>query len=174
MNSICLSFMLATSPGSSTPAPIPVPESVATLALQQVRTQYENRHPGTRLTFDDTACPQQGQYEFGAETLRLRAEHRLWPGEREYAVGDLLDGKRMEFPLPDAPPGSPAFTRRGLEGPTPGVSHFLLGAAAGALAGGAGGVLLSPNAESRNLNGLVFGLTGGLVGGLLALAYESF
>ena len=153
---------------------VPVPESVVTLAREQVRTQYENRHPGTRLTFDEPGCAQQGQYEFGTETLKLRAEHRLWPGEREYALSDLLDGKRIEFPLPDAPPGSPAFTHRGLDGPAPGVSHFLLGAAAGALAGGTGGVLLSPNAESRPLNGLVFGLTGALVGGLLTLAYESF
>lgn len=40
---------------------------------------------------------------------------------------------------------------------------------AGGSVGAAGGSLLSPNAESQGLNALVFGLSGALTGGLVAL-----
>ena len=43
------------------------------------------------------------------------------------------------------------------------------GAASGAAVGGFGGALLSPNDVSRGMNALVFGLTGALIGGVIAL-----
>jgi hypothetical protein len=43
------------------------------------------------------------------------------------------------------------------------------GGLVGAAAGGVGGAVLSPNDESRALNALVFGLTGAILGGGLAL-----
>lgn len=47
--------------------------------------------------------------------------------------------------------------------------RLMVGVAGGAVAGAAGGSLLSPNAESQGLNALVFGLSGALTGGLVAL-----
>lgn len=49
-----------------------------------------------------------------------------------------------------------------------GNGRILLGAAAAGSAGVAGGAILSPNSESRGLNTLVFGLSGALVGGVIA------
>ncbi len=50
-----------------------------------------------------------------------------------------------------------------------GSKRVLIGAMGGAALGGTGGALLSPNDESRGLNTLVFGLSGALVGGAIAL-----
>lgn len=47
--------------------------------------------------------------------------------------------------------------------------RFLIGAAIGGTGGAVSGAVLSPNAESRTLNALVFGLVGTLLGGLTAL-----
>lgn len=47
--------------------------------------------------------------------------------------------------------------------------RFLIGAGIGAGAGAMGGAMLSPNAESRGMNALVFGLTGAIVGGISGL-----
>ncbi len=45
--------------------------------------------------------------------------------------------------------------------------RMLAGAGTGAALGVGGGILLSPNDESRGLNGLVFGLSGALIGGAI-------
>ncbi|MBY0472106.1 hypothetical protein K2X30_13145 [bacterium] len=50
-----------------------------------------------------------------------------------------------------------------------GSQRILFGAGVGAVAGAGGGAALSPNDESRGLNALVFGLSGALVGGVVAL-----
>lgn len=47
--------------------------------------------------------------------------------------------------------------------------RLLVGVGGGAALGAAGGSLLSPNSESQGLNALVFGLSGALTGGLVAL-----
>lgn len=47
--------------------------------------------------------------------------------------------------------------------------RLMTGVGTGAGSGALGGALLSPNAESRGLNALVFGLSGALVGGTIAL-----
>ena len=54
-----------------------------------------------------------------------------------------------------------------------GRKRVLIGAGLGISAGAVGGALLSPNEESRALNALVFGLSGALAGGLIALLTES-
>jgi hypothetical protein len=46
---------------------------------------------------------------------------------------------------------------------------FLAGAAIGGAAGAGGGAALSPDAENRSLNALIFGLTGAIAGGLTGL-----
>lgn len=47
--------------------------------------------------------------------------------------------------------------------------RFLVGSGIGAVAVGGTAIALSPNAESRGMNALVFGLVGALVGGLVGL-----
>ncbi len=47
--------------------------------------------------------------------------------------------------------------------------RLTVGVAGGAALGAAAGSLLSPNSESQGLNALVFGLSGALTGGLVAL-----
>jgi hypothetical protein len=50
-----------------------------------------------------------------------------------------------------------------------GKDRVLVAVAAGSVAGAGGGASLSPNDESRGLNAIVFGLSGALVGGAVAL-----
>jgi hypothetical protein len=57
-------------------------------------------------------------------------------------------------------PGCASLTQR---------DRLAVGVLGGAAAGAAGGSILSPNAESQSLNALVFGLSGALTGGLIAL-----
>ncbi len=47
--------------------------------------------------------------------------------------------------------------------------RLMVGVIGGAAAGAASGSVLSPNPESQSLNALVFGLSGALTGGLIAL-----
>lgn len=54
-----------------------------------------------------------------------------------------------------------------------GRARFLIGTGIGAGMGATGGALFSPNEESTNLNALVFGLTGALLGGVTALLTDS-
>ena len=57
-------------------------------------------------------------------------------------------------------PGCASLTQR---------DRLMVGVSGGAVVGAAGGSLLSPNPESQGLNALVFGLSGALTGGLIAL-----
>lgn len=52
---------------------------------------------------------------------------------------------------------------------SPSTERVIVGSAAGALAGSIGGATLSPNADDRGLNALVFGLSGALTGGAIAI-----
>ena len=47
--------------------------------------------------------------------------------------------------------------------------RFLIGGAIGGAGGATAGALLSPNAESRGLNALVFGLVGTVAGAVIGL-----
>ena len=48
-----------------------------------------------------------------------------------------------------------------------GSKRVFTGSVMGAATGVTGGVVLSPNSESRGMNALVFGLTGGVIGGII-------
>lgn len=54
-----------------------------------------------------------------------------------------------------------------------GRNRILAGIGMGAAAGAGGGALFSPNGESRNLNTLVFGLSGALAGGVISYLTDS-
>ena len=167
ISSLCLTFV-----ASSVVAPA-VPVQVRQLAQSRLREQFHANHPDMQLSFDDADCTNRGQYTYTNDSLRLSAEHALWPGTREYGLSDLIEGRKIDFPLMDAP-RSPDWAQKGAERTTSStpLSRFLTGALAGGALGAAGGTVMSPNKPSQGLNALVFGLSGAAAGGLIALAWH--
>lgn len=166
MMTFCIQFLaLASHAGGP-------PPQVKQLALREVRRQAEAGNPAVEVHFEEEKCSEKGKYYFDGDALVLESDNPKWGGKREFALADLLEKRRVSFPWYEVPPANPWLSHRLEKEPTPVGSRFLTGAAAGGAAGAIAGFALSPNEESRGLNGLIFGLTGALSGGLFALIWD--
>jgi hypothetical protein len=153
-----------------------IPNSIQNLARYQIKEQFKKEHPSIRFEFEDPSCDQKGTYFFSDTEVHLEANHTVWPGIHTYRIADVVEGKKLDFPVKGEQSNlvtlvSPLEKENSKQGKNY-ISSFLGGAAIGAVGGGVAGYSLSPNAQSKNLNLIVFGLSGALTGGLLGLFKE--
>lgn len=167
INSLCLAFLSVTGQ-----APMHLPAQVITQTQATVRKQFAEQHPGVEIKFDAQDCPLHGTYQYTTEALVMESSAELWSGRREYSLSDLLDGKKLEFGVAtqEVAPRDPLAIWKSEEGARP-LTRFAAGSVVGALAGGLGGLALSPDEENRSINGIVFALAGALAGGFLNLTW---
>lgn len=165
---LCLTFLAATA--------TTVPASVARLARSQFERQFRAARPEVRFAFDDPSCPDQGHYEFSSDSLVLSSDRSLWPERREYALSDLIEGRKIEIPSSADPAlASIATARAALVEPerdSP-MKRWVGGSLLGGAVGAGAGAIASPNAPSRGTNAIVFGLTGALAGAFLSVLWSS-
>lgn len=168
--SLCLALIAA----SGSPS---LPTAVSTLAFNHLEQQFERAHPEIDLRPNQAdGCAETASYRIEDGTLRIEAAAPLWPETRAYAIDDLLEGRKLEFPLaavnlPPILPVSSIFTESDTERR---FDKPFLNAVLGATAGALGGRLGSPTPRDRALNEIVFGLTGALSAVLIGSWLESW
>ena len=112
----------------------------------------------TRLVFSQKKIWQQYHPNDGAENQQnqSRQENKAQPNPRRCQIYRIHISSLIVVTIVMSLSGCANLSSR---------ARFWVTSGAGAAAGAAGGVTLSPNEESRALNALVFGLTGALLGG---------
>lgn len=160
---LCIAFFALNTAKTS------VPQSVQKIAKERLQNQFQNTHEGFEVHFDDAHCQQRGTYEFKNDSLSLNSEESpLWTERREYALSDLIEGRKLDFPIASEPKANPLLKyRSGSELSLAPTARIALGALIGGIGGAVGGSLFSPNLASRSTNAWVFGVSGALSGGLL-------
>jgi hypothetical protein len=90
---VCLSFMQVSA------SPVHVPKNVDEIVRNRITRQAQAQYPWLHIEFDNPSCSERGEYEYGGDSLILRAETPFWIGRFEAPISDLIEGYKQEFPV---------------------------------------------------------------------------